>query len=286
MVTRFSLQLRPGHRVHLDGSWLDTRVELLERWCMPSIRSQSELDFTWLLLLDQATPAHIVERVRKVCAEVSRSVVHLSSAASAAACTVEAIASEAEGLDVVVTSRLDSDDAIGRQFVEDVQTRVGRPGPYYIRMTRGLVLDGTTGETRALLFEKSPFLSLVEPVTTPIRSVYWKSHTEIPAESEIIEVDRNPSWLQVVHGGNVLNHLRGERYSGRGSQVLLSDFGIDPPEEMLLRDQVTELRQENAILQNQLAGLWGRREIRLADTMGGRLRRLRFRGYLLRKFRS
>lgn len=275
VVTRFSLEIAPGSRRHLDEEWLDDRLALLERWCLPSVRAQSHRDFTWLLLLDRATPPRVVERVEKIGTQGVRSAVHLSSGLTAAEAAAEAIRSDMEGLDVVVTSRLDSDDAIGRHFVEDVQQRV-RPGPpYLIRMTRGLVFDSTSGECRSLFFGKSPFVSVVEPATSEITTAYWTSHTEIPESVHIVDVDRDPSWLQVVHGGNVLNRLRGKEYEGRLDRVLRSEFGVEPTEIVHLRGEVTDLRSDIAALQNQMETLQRRKALRLADGLGRQIRRFR-----------
>ena len=60
VITRFNLRTaysgtdRHGKPV-LGPSWMHERIELFERYCLPSMVHQVNQNFTWLVLLDEAT---------------------------------------------------------------------------------------------------------------------------------------------------------------------------------------------------------------------------------------
>ena len=61
VITRFNLrdpalEKANGNKPLLDDKWMEDRLELFENYCLSSIKSQSELNFTWLVFFDISTP--------------------------------------------------------------------------------------------------------------------------------------------------------------------------------------------------------------------------------------
>ncbi len=56
ILTRFNLQYDPDSTLHIQPAWLDNRLALFERYCLPSVIQQTCKDFTWLILADRQTP--------------------------------------------------------------------------------------------------------------------------------------------------------------------------------------------------------------------------------------
>jgi hypothetical protein len=40
-------------------------------------------------------------------------------------------------------------------------------------------------------------------------------------------IDDAPGWLQVIHGGNVRNRMRGDAFSGDVAELLRAEFAIE-----------------------------------------------------------
>ena len=75
ILTRFNLLLwnkdKGGSKVR-TLEWLEHRVELFEKYCFPSIKSQSCQDFNWIVLFDSKTPDKYkarIEEYQKSCAQ-------------------------------------------------------------------------------------------------------------------------------------------------------------------------------------------------------------------------
>lgn len=66
ILTRFNLLLwnkdKEGHKVR-SKEWLEHRFALFERYCLPSIKSQTCQEFEWIVLIDSTTPERFKERI-------------------------------------------------------------------------------------------------------------------------------------------------------------------------------------------------------------------------------
>ena len=75
-------------------------------------------------------------------------------------------------------------------------------------LTNGYVFDGRRAYAHA--HPSNAFASLLEPWDTA-RTVSDVQHMDLAAAGPVVQVDGPGGWLQVVHGGNVSNKIRGRR---------------------------------------------------------------------------
>ena len=128
ILTRFNLLLwnkdKEGHKVR-TRQWLDHRFSLFEKYCLPSVRSQTCQEFEWIVLFDSTTPNDYKTRIveyQKKCPQFNPILVEPVKGRYFA----EIFRSEiVKRLDAkrVVTTYLDNDDALHVGFVEDLQRR-------------------------------------------------------------------------------------------------------------------------------------------------------------------
>jgi GT2 family glycosyltransferase len=208
ICTRFNLPTAgPESLLRAQDDWLVNRMDLFERYTVPSVRGQSVRDFHWLVYLDPASPAWVRQRLQPLVDEglvtprYRESVVWQDVAADARDIT------GARG-DVLLTTNLDNDDALARDFVARLQRlAVAHPGSALFLRT-GLVLRGD-----ALFLRhdaNNAFCSVSEPWQRPVTA--WRDwHTLLGEHLPVASVDGDPGWLQVVHGQNVSNRVRGVR---------------------------------------------------------------------------
>jgi hypothetical protein len=212
IVTRFNVRERSSDTIALDPEWLNGRFELFERFCLPTVRSQTEQAFRWLVLFDSDTPLDARERIARY--QQWPNFVPLFLPPAVAGGARKAIISQlSETPDVLLTTRLDSDDGICRTFVEQLRQRATVREPTVLDFPIGYILH--RDRTYRYRFPLNAFATLAEPVTASglsgFRTVYTGSHVDLGHLGRIVEVTQKPSWLQVVHGGNLENRARGVR---------------------------------------------------------------------------
>jgi hypothetical protein len=211
VVTRFSMKLSTHADPFPDG-WLARRVTLLREFCVPSMAQQTCPDFTWLLLCDVTTDADILAELRGLVAEVPQlNVAVVDGARNWRDKLQEIVDPEAE---VIMTTRLDSDDALnvdavgvlqeyGRLFApSDLETLV-------VNFERGWQLDVATGAVSERWYPHSPFLTLIERRVPGrgVRGAMHAGHTVMPYNHTTHQELSIVGWLQVIHGGNVANNI-------------------------------------------------------------------------------
>jgi hypothetical protein len=65
LITRFNIRVPCGERPTAEWKppskeWMLHRLDLFERYCLPSVASQSVQNFHWILLVDPNTPAEFM----------------------------------------------------------------------------------------------------------------------------------------------------------------------------------------------------------------------------------
>jgi hypothetical protein len=216
VLTRFSIRSSGvGYRNQWDDAWFDRRLELFERYCLPSMVAQTSKAFTWVVFCDPTTPEAVVERLRGysehiVVAECRRHASVRGKAPDDLMALDEFVDPDSE---VVITTRLDSDDALNRCSVEQIQrhaTAFSRSGGDFLLHTfpLGCKLDAVDGRVYRTWYRQNAFLSLFERAGTDPKGVMQDNHVKLETRFSPLERDFSLlGWLQVLHGSNVSNAL-------------------------------------------------------------------------------
>jgi hypothetical protein len=208
LLTRFAIPFPADNQRSRHGNnpdWLPRRYELLERYTLPSVESQTCKDFEWLLIANPNFPWIDHKRL-----ESYTKVLWVDMEWDEAMGFEEAIRPYTEDEEWMLTSRLDSDDAVYDGFIEDTQAAF-RPEVCWYTHPTGYVVKGDEAYFRR--YPSSPFVSYSEPAAGA-RSVYHASHIYAGRGSRLVEVGSEPAWVQVDHGGNVKNSVA--RLAARG----------------------------------------------------------------------
>ncbi|NYE35517.1 peptidoglycan/xylan/chitin deacetylase (PgdA/CDA1 family) [Nocardioides cavernae] len=208
LLTRFNLPTGGLEGlVRAREGWLRERIDLFERYCAPSVAGQQDADVTWIVYLDPASPQWLLDRIAPYAEQgllhpVLREVVGVPELREDIAALVP------RSSDILLTTNLDNDDGLAVDFCARIAAAAkgAAPGRAALYATRGLVLadDGLF----VLRDRHNAFCSVRESWHDPVTS--WSEyHNELPRVMPTIELDGPPSWLQVVHTGNVSNRVRG-----------------------------------------------------------------------------
>lgn len=203
VITRFNT--RYNNQPLAGEDWLRHRLRYFEAVCCPSIRSQTNPNFRWIVLLDAERTDWFEQEINRLAADLFEPVwVRGIFTPQRAA----AITAERSSADWLITSRLDNDDAIARDYITAVQDcfdeRMG-----FINFPSGLQLtDG--GELFHRVDVSNPFVSLIERRDEG-QGVYHIRHDHALTFGKIRQVKSRPMWLQMIHDRNLGNQAHGVR---------------------------------------------------------------------------
>jgi hypothetical protein len=212
VLTRFNTRhawigAAPG----LDPGWLQRRLELFEAFCLPSLAAQ-RAPFTWLVFFDSETPEELRPRIAAYRETVPSFVpVFVEGELTderIAGFVAERLAPERARHEYLITTRLDTDDAIATDFLARVQ-RAFRPRELEF-LNFPLGYQWADGRFYYHLDPSNPFLSLVERLGEEDgRTIYCAPHDRLGRR--VRQLAAPPVWLQVVHGENLRNRVVGIR---------------------------------------------------------------------------
>lgn len=222
LLTRFNVRHlemagRTRDETGVDPRWLDHRLPLFEDLCVRSVAAQTRTDFEWFVFVRPDTPEVHLDRIRELAARAGGRV-----ALSTGGDQPDAAAAIVSGdqRDVLLTTRLDCDDAINRHFVEWLRESPLEPGT--INFTRGCQLY-PSGRAATRRQRSGSFISYSEPWSQDPLTVWGFRH---PAAPDVRQLPHDLAWMQVIHDRNLSTSSRGRRPVSR--RRLLAAFDIAP----------------------------------------------------------
>ncbi len=236
IMTRFNLAT-PGKEATLrnNAGWLEGRFELFERYCLPTLAAQDSQDFRWIIYFDVETPASIRERI-KACQKVRAFEAYFTGLFPSEGwrnSVRELLGADAP--EMLLTTNLDNDDGLAVDFVSRLHKHArehqGR-APCALNFTDGYVLNQSRLFAHA--HKSNAFVNLLEPMNDGIRTAPAIRHMDLAQHVPVIQLPGPGAWLQVVHGGNVSNKVRGRR------------VGVGTAEERFPRAVIADVRDPTA----------------------------------------
>lgn len=213
------------HDRGLDLDWLAHRFRLFEDFCYPSMRAQTEQDFRWLVFFDPRTPEPFRERIERFAEWPCFRPVFVDY------WTYDVMREEMRALRTpgathLITTRLDNDDALARDYVERLHALFRGQAFEFVNFEEGLVWHD--GRVYAQRHRSSSFANLIERVD-PLdpeqpRTVLSIDHMSIAGSGAVKQVRGAPAWMLVVHDRNLMNRVSGIRCSADA----LSGFALGP----------------------------------------------------------
>jgi hypothetical protein len=232
-LTRFSAVHAAG-LPPVQEDWLRYRLGFFEEACLASMSRQTVRDFRWLVFVDDRCSESFRRDFEALATDVFEPV--WTHELFWSGVFREAL-TDASHAPYLITSRLDSDDAVAVDFVESVQAQFDGQERLFLNFTRGLQLE-RSGAVYRYDQSSNPFLSLIErrhdgvaPATVFGQSAHGAARTVAPLR----EVKAPPMWIQVIHGSNVANLVCGPRVD---PAVVAERFDID----LWYRDDVSAPR--------------------------------------------
>jgi FkbM family methyltransferase len=242
LLTRFNVPLgNVPADFGLNDDWLEHRFALFENFCLPSVLAQENGNFCWLIWIDERTPERWLSRLKADLEPLrSAKVIPIKSGSGAFwQGEIERLANESSA-QRIVTTRLDNDDAIARDYLATV-SRCAAALPrkdccYVINYRNGCQVS------KAGFFAVSQFLNPFLSVVSPRNPLITAWHTDHGGMNRLAKVadhgkffPRPPYWLQSIHGNNVANRLQRKR--SRLGQRQLERFSLGENWMQLLQNE-------------------------------------------------
>lgn len=222
ILTRFNLKLwwkcdKNGRNIRTE-EWLEERFRLFEAYCWPSVMAQTAMNFKWICLFDEDTPLKFKERAEAYHARwkgflpffIGRDeTLHFQKFFQ------KKVAELADKNDCqLLTTYLDNDDCIERDFVKTLQQRA-KLAPYDTVL---IFKYGVQYYERLNLAVKVPyannhFLSFYERTDAErVKTVWAFWHFSIFKYRDVnIDVTDNRNkamWIELIHEGNIDNDVK------------------------------------------------------------------------------
>ena len=227
LITRFNLNY--GDLYPYSDDWMEHRMQVFARYCLPSVRTQTGHSFQWRVYFDRARSESRRDRIAALLGDIGTAV-HVDTPEEMFA-DIRALA-PARGL--FLTTRLDNDDALHPEFVTTVKERVrmmheqGTALPAIVDAP--LATWWREGAGRAMQYRSdmvTPFATMVEAPGpggwetgswgSGPRTVFIARHENLSKRVAHVENIDRPLGLTVLHGHNVSNGR--SRFSGLAGRL-------------------------------------------------------------------
>ena len=241
LLTRFNLLLwqkdKESRKVR-TMKWLEHRFLMFEKYCLPSVKNQTCLEFEWIVLFDSKTPERFKEKIeyyQNKCPQFVPVFVEPERGRFFAEIFRGEIIKRLKAKRVI-TTYLDNDDALNLRFVEDLQQRA-------LHASDGIFFYYDKGyqyytDYRYLLqihYPRNHFVSVIErgdALATKGVFGYGSHYSIYKKRGAVIDhIKTVPMWCEVVHEKNMLNDanfLFGTKMIG-DCDVLRREFAIEEP---------------------------------------------------------
>lgn len=228
LLTRFNLPSKGLESfVRASYGWTEQRVRLFEQFCLPSVIAQTDRRFRWIVYFDPDSPEWLKEWIDSASRDgnfTPKFRVQVTNAQK-----LEDIASQFDTRhEELLTTNLDNDDALAVDFVERLHSEEPPAARTAYYFPNGLIRSGAKVYTHR--DPANAFVSIRETWDSPI-TCWGEIHHAFPRHLAVRHIGGGPGWMQVVHGRNVSNKIRGRLVDPEAYRYCFDDLLDDlaPP---------------------------------------------------------
>jgi len=228
IVTRYNLQLakklevlkrNEGWDLGPPDAWMEHRMGLFSKYCYPSVVGQTNQNFTWIILCDPATaPVYRDQLYELIRPNIWFSLFQVDPFEFEEDRVgwnnvLVRINELAEDYEVVLTTRLDNDDALRADYVDIMQTialtrfRESGLDQLLINMKNGYKYDIYSGEMYSVSMHNSQFQTLIES-KKPARTIIGLGNHSTAHERCVTFQMEEAGWMQILHDRNIYNRVK------------------------------------------------------------------------------
>lgn len=200
IITRFNMPWVKDEKHKskgLDSDYLRERFDIFDRYTVPSVKNQTCKNFKWLVIFDSRTPKEFIDKINSyrqldfyepLFVEVGFSLKDY----------IDELIEHSSGQ--FISSRLDNDDAILPNYVEEVQQKAAKiyPKDKYITSPINYRYDAKDKTLTTYRLKKNHFISRTG-------NVFEVNQNHMPSNPAEYVVIPGAYTVEVVHESNLLN---------------------------------------------------------------------------------
>jgi len=240
LITRFNLKnpnwdVTKNNEELLTDAWMEDRMWLFENFCLPSVTSQTNQNFTWLLYLDTTTSDKYKTKMFDLTSGIENIKLFFINGMNEFYPQIKKTITDNTN-PYLITTRIDNDDVISRFFIDEVQKKFNSQDFLAIDIIKGYSLQI---KPTYILGKKehvfNPFISLIEKNENP-KTVWFNDHTQWKKESRIIQFTDKRLWMSIIHEKNKVNEFDG--YDNVKWQNVKNEFIVSKELDDLISEKI------------------------------------------------
>jgi len=216
LVTRFNVPVDPWSRdkhgqTTLDDTWMQHRLVLFAKYCVPTVTHQTEKNFTWLVYCSRLTEEGHRLEIENAIRLLPNAAIRFADSPGQMLDDLQNQMSDAT-TPYVISSRVDNDDGIGRNYIKTIQAHFKPEDKLLLNLDGGVVYDiHNKVMTQMRKNPRNHYTSLIEArkETSPLLTVLGFPHDAPPAQVRVENVFLENAWLKIIHDRNVKSRLKG-----------------------------------------------------------------------------
>jgi len=228
-LTKFNVRSFPDLKPGCEPAWLEKRFRLFDQFCFPSVSSQSNQNFEWLVFFDIDTPDVFKQKIAIYAERWENFIpVYLDCPLPYGEFPddVRKVVQKyiPDDCEYLVTTWLDNDDAIHKDYVQMIQDNFSQQESQTINFIFGYQL--ANGKLYFDFEISNHFISLIEKYNSEsFKTCLCRPHKELyEVCSSAKKILCKPAWIEVVHGSNYMNVYRSGFRVPAGN--ILDDYSI------------------------------------------------------------
>jgi hypothetical protein len=195
-------------KLRASPGWLENRLELFKKFCLPSVTAQSIQNFRWLIYFDEDVPANYLAQVRAL-TSVHKNIEIITCRFFNTELLVSSVRSYLDSnTKWVLTTRLDNDDGWHRDFVKILHTQLQFEQREFLNFPVGVIYY--SDRTYLYKHPSNAFISFLER-SDNFLTVWCGQHLYLDRVAPVRQLPTFPAFLQAVHSQTQSNKPRGVR---------------------------------------------------------------------------
>lgn len=210
-----------------NKEWFEHRIKLFDKFCYPSIINQINQNFDWLIFFDEeTTDKSLLEKYNRFTPVFIRDYKFWNYKNIVK--YIESVLNPK--INWLMTTRFDCDDSLGKSYVKTMQDEF-TPEDVILNPVNGITYDVRSGKAYTFSYRCSnPFITTIEKLGNgPMKTCFRDNHPAMKKHfGRFVQIQKPKHlWLQIIHGKNLGNSLRGDRRLNMTKKILSNFINID-----------------------------------------------------------
>ncbi len=271
LITRFNLKksdwkTNKKNKAILTDKWHRNRFKLFTDYCFPSVASQTNKNFDWVVFFDKSTTKEFRDIVSNLEKELPNfKPIYIDGMDQFLPATQEYIGKFNE--EYIITTGIDNDDCISKHFIEEIQKRFDQQEFMALDFVDGYTIQ-TQSEIKIgkKLHQYNPFISLFEKNENP-KTIRDRSHRNWKKEKNVLQIRGTKIWSSVIHPENKVNEFTG--YGDVDIDKFFEDFSINTVQQQyIVSNNIPLSNWKLESLRNNLSSYWKYRSKNFKRSLG------------------